>query len=298
MKTPRLPEGVYNITPTPFLPDENLDETSLARLAGFLTDLGVQGLTILGVLGEAGKLTDAEWERVIEIVIETVDGRIPVCVGASHGSTAGAAARARRAERLGAAAVMIAPPRLARPNDEALRRHYLGVAEATTLPVVVQDHPGSTGVHMSPGFLAALSDEAPSCRYLKLEDPPTPDKVTRVRELDSRITIYGGLGGLMFLEELAHGAAGTMTGYAFPEHLVEIRNRFLAGDEAGAAALFDRYMPLIRFENQPLISLALRKRIYRLRGAIASDRVRHPGARPVEATYRDLEGLLERLDLT
>jgi len=118
-----------------------------------------------------------------------------------------------------------------------------------------------------------------------------------VRAANPNVRIFGGLGGMMFLEELRHGAVGTMTGFAFPEILVDIYTRFTSGDRDGATEVFYRYLPLIRFENQPRINLALRKHIYHRRGAIASPRVRAPFT-PVDAdTLADLDDLLQRLAL-
>jgi 4-hydroxy-tetrahydrodipicolinate synthase len=192
---------------------------------------------------------------------------------------------------------MLAPPPLARPNEDAVRRHFLAVAEAVELPIVVQDHPPSSGVWLSVDLLARIADEAPSCRVVKLEEEPTPPKVSRLLAADPRLRVLGGLGGEMLLEELRRGAAGTMTGFGYPEILVDVVSRFRAGDTEGAASTFHRALPLIRLENQPLLNLPLRKYVYRRRGAIASDHVRAPAASLDEATISDLEDLLLRLDL-
>lgn len=287
--------GIWNITPTPFDTDGALDEPSLRTLTDFTVARGVDGMTILGVLGEAGKLGDAERDRVIATVVEQAAGRIPICAGTSHAATDQCIALSRRAQQLGAQAIMVAPPKLARPNDAALRRHYLAVAEAVDLPIVVQDHPASSGVYMSVEFIAQLAAEVPACRFLKLEDEPSPPKVAAVRAADPGIAVFGGLGGMMFLEELRRGAAGTMTGFGFPELLVEIYRRWTAGDHEGATELFWSVCPLIRFENQPLINLPLRKEIYYRRGAIASPRVRLPAMALDAGTLADLDDLLARL---
>jgi 4-hydroxy-tetrahydrodipicolinate synthase len=290
-------QGVYNITPTPFELDGSLDEASLARLTEFTIKTGVNGMTILGVLGEAGKVSDAERERIIAVVLEAAAGRIPICVGTSHAGTDQCVAYSRQAERMGAKAVMVAPPRLNRSSDAALRRHYLAVAEAIDIPIVVQDHPASSGVTMSVDFIAAIAEESPRCRFLKLEDEPSPPKVSQVLKANPNVMVFGGLGGMMFLEELRHGANGTMTGFAFPEILVEIYQKYNSGDIDGATEIFYHYCPLIRFENQPLINLALRKHIYYLRGVIASPRPRSPFMPLDEGTLADLEDVLTRLSL-
>jgi 4-hydroxy-tetrahydrodipicolinate synthase len=290
--------GIYNITPTPFKADGSLDEPSLRKLTEFTRGTGVNGMTILGVLGEADKLTERERERVTEVVIETAGDRFPICVGTTHAGTDGCIAYSRRAQELGARAVMVAPPKLARANEAALERHYLAVAEAIDIPVVVQDFPPSVGgILMSVDVIARIGAASPRCRYLKLEDEPSPMKVSQVRAANPDIRVLGGLGGMMFLEELRHGAHGTMTGFGYPEILVDIYTRYTAGDIDGATGVFYKYLPLIRFENQPRINLAIRKHIYHRRGAIATPRARAPFA-PVDAeTLADLDDILRRLDL-
>ncbi len=294
-------QGVWNIVPTPFRPDGSLDEASLAGLTAFVAGCGVDGMTILGVLGEAAKLSDEERRRVIGGVLAAAGG-LPVCVGVTHAATDRAVAYAREAMSLGAHSVMLAPPALARPNDAAVLAHYLAVAAAIDLPVVVQDHPASSGVFMSVELLASIAERAPSCRVVKLEDEPSPPKVDRLLAAAPEVRVLGGLGASMLLEELRRGAAGTMTGFGFPELLVDIVRRFQAGDEAGARDVFHRILPLVRFENQAGLNLAIRKHIYRRRGAIACERVRAPGPTLDPGTIADLDmvlaavGLADRLD--
>lgn len=290
-------KGIWNITPTPFNPDGTLDLASITRLTAFTIARGVDGLTILGVLGEADKLTDAERDQVITATLEAADGRVPVCVGTTHAGTDGCVAFSRRAQDLGATAVMVAPPRLLRSSDAILRRHYLAVAQAASIPIVVQDHPPSSGVIMSVEFLAEIGRAAPHCRYIKAEDDPTPPKISQLLAANPDLRIVGGLGGNMFLEELRRGAVGTMTGFGFPEILVRIYQAFTAGRHDEAAEIFYRCCPLIRFENQQRINLAIRKHIYQRRGAIGSARTRWPAAELDKGTIADLEDLLTRLGL-
>ena len=206
---------------------------------------------------------------MLQTALEAADGAIPVCVGVSHASTDRAIAFAREAEAVGAHSIMLAPPSLARATDAALRRHYLAVAEAITVPIVVQDHPASSGVQMTSEFLLALAAEAPQCRVIKLEEEPTPPKAGRLVSGSADVLVLGGLGGEMLIEELGRGTHGTMTGFGFPEVLVAVVRRWFAGDREGAAAVFDRYATLIRFENQALLNLPIRKLVYQRRGAIA-----------------------------
>ena len=290
-------QGVYNITPTPFHADGSLDLPSLATLTEFTIARGVDGLTILGVMGEADKLTDAERDVVIAETVRAARGRVPICVGTTHAGTDACVSQSRRARQLGAQAVMVAPPRLARPTDAALLRHYRAVAEAIDIPVVVQDHPTSSGVVMTVELLARLGAESERLCFVKLEDEPSPPKIAELLAAKPSLRVFGGLGGMMFLEELRRGAIGTMTGFGFPEILVEIHRAFRGGAPGKATELFDRYCPLIRFENQPRINLALRKHIYALRGAMASPHARFPAAELDAGTISDLRDLVARLGL-
>ncbi len=289
--------GVWNIVPTPFHLDEELDLASLRRLTDFVIGHEVDGMTILGVLGEGAKLTDGERSAVIETTLDQAAGRLPVCITVSAPSTHRAEAYAREAESAGAHSVMLSAPPLSRPNDEAVRRHYLRVAEAVPgLPVVIQDLP-ALGVWMSAELIARMASEAPNLRVVKLEEEPTAPKVGRLLGANPDLRVLGGLGGEMLIEELRRGAIGTMTGFGYPETLVAMMRDWRAGDEEAAIERFHRWMPLIRFENQQLLNLPIRKHIYMRRGAMASDKVRAPGPTIDEQTKADLGDLLRRLGL-
>jgi 4-hydroxy-tetrahydrodipicolinate synthase len=289
--------GVYAITATPFDEDGRLDEGSLAPLVEFEVKAGVHGLVILGIMGESHKLADRERLRVTEAVLRHVAGRIPVVVGTTHGGTDPTIELSKAAEQAGAAAVMVAPP-VGLKSPEGIIAHYRAVAFALQIPVVVQDEPTTTRVPLPPVMLNRIAREVESCRIFKLEDPPSPSKITQLRKLcGDSVQLYGGLGGAYFYEELVRGADGTMTGFAFPEILVGIYERFRAGRRAAAAALFDRYASLIRYESQQGIGLAIRKEILRRRGAIRCASVRAPGSAIDEVTLRELDGMLERMGL-
>jgi len=161
----------------------------------------------------------------------------------------------------------------------------------------VQDHPASSGVYMSVDLLVTIAERAPACRVVKLEEEPSPPKVGRLLAARPDLRVLGGLGAIMLLEELRRGAVGTMTGFGFPEMLVEIVACFRAGDEAGARQVFHRILPLVRFENQPGLNLAIRKHLYQRRGAIATARVRAPGPVLDAGTIADLDILLESVGL-
>jgi 4-hydroxy-tetrahydrodipicolinate synthase len=192
---------------------------------------------------------------------------------------------------------MAAPPVNLKGLD-AVREYYRRVHDATTRPLVVQDEPVFSGVVMPAPFLASLTDALPRARAIKLEELPSPLKATQVLAAAQRpVAVYGGMGGVYFYEELVRGAAGTMTGFAFPEVLVAVYAAFTAGDRAGAREIFYRYLPLIRYEAQPGIGLALRKEILRRRGVLASAAIRHPGPALDPGSRAELDELLSALGL-
>lgn len=289
--------GVWNIVPTPFRDDASLDEDGVRSMVDFVIGTGVDGMTVLGVMGEVGRLSDDERRRVIELAVQRAAGRVPICAGVSHAATDRAVAFAREAEALGAHSVMLAPPALAKPNDDAVRAHYRAVAAAISVPIVVQDHPASSNVWMPAPLLAAIVASSPQCRVIKLEEEPSPPKIRRLLAAAPDAIVLGGLGAIALLEELRAGAIGTMTGFGYPDVLVDIVRRWFAGDIDGARTAFYRALPLIRFENQPGANVAIRKEIYRRRGAMASARVRAPGGQLDAGTLADLDDLLAHLEL-
>ncbi|MEX2536057.1 MAG: dihydrodipicolinate synthase family protein [Trueperaceae bacterium] len=288
-------EGVHPILPTPFLEDGALDLESLRRLIDFQLEVGVQGVAILGFLGEAHKLSDAERQQVAQTVVEQAGGKIPVSVGVRALGTAGAVEQARQAEALGAKSVFVAP--IPPQNDAALHAHYRTIARSISIPVVIHDFPQSFGITLSAELIGSLARDGHT-PYVKLEEAPVLNKLSRALEYsEGKLGVFGGLGGEYFLEELERGSIGIMTGFAFPEVLVKIYEQFKRGDRDGAAATFDKYMPLIRYEFQPNIGLAFRKHIYWKRGVFATTHIRPPGANLDEYTQIELERIVARVGL-
>ena len=295
-------KGVFVIAATPFADQGALDLKSLERLIGFYIDAGVHGITILGMMGEAPKLTYDEARLVIQATLRQVAGEVPVVVGVSSPGLATLAALTSDAMSLGAAAVMAAPP-AGLATDEQIEGylHQLCQAIGADVPLVLQDYPQASGVHLSAGLLGRLIDDLPQLKVLKHEDCPGLGKLSRLRASAARdgrrrIAILVGNGALYYPLELARGADGAMTGFAYPELLVEVYDRFVAGREDDAFDLYDAYLPLIRYEQQPGIGLAVRKQILHRRGVIASPALRPPGARLDEQDRAELERLLLRLE--
>ena len=288
--------GIFHILATPFREDGALDTTGYPRLIESVLSTGVNGLTILGIAGEAHRLTDEERRRVVETVVKETRGRVPVAVGVSASGTHLATAFARMAREHGADALMVAPP-TGLKNLDAVAEHYRIVAAVTGLPIVLQDEPVTTQVNMPAPFIAQVCAEIAQIQAVKLEEPPTLPKITRLRALfGDRVAIFGGLGGVYFFEELSRGADGAMTGFPYPEALRAIREHFVAGRRDEARALFYRWLPLIRYESQPGATpgtaVGIRKEILRRRGWIASALVRPPAPALDAATQTELDELL------
>ncbi len=290
--------GIFNILATPFDANQKLDLVSLRRLVEFQLDMGVYGLTILGVLGEAAKLSLNERRLVLETVMETVDHRVPVVVGTSHTKVETCISLSHAAFCAGASGVMIAPPRMPGAQDDDIIALYSRIADQVDGAIVVQDFPPVNDVVMSAPMLARLAEQIPNARYLKLEDPPLMEKITSIRALTDQFQIFGGLGGMFLLEELQRGASGTMTGFAFSEVLVAVYETFRAGRMADAEAIFDLYLPLIRYENQPVINLTIRKQLLHRRGAIDHPTPRHPFAEISANSEQEMDWILRRVGIT
>ena len=290
--------GIFNIMATPFDEALQVDYISLKNLVEFQLDKGVDGLTILGVLGEAAKLSVDERGAVMKTALIAVNGRVPVIVGTSHQDLKICITLSQEALAAGATGVMVAPPRFDHPSDEAVIAYYEQVVGAVHGLIVVQDFPPVTNVIMSPSLLANLAAHLPTLRNLKLEDPPLMQKIGDLRLRTDQFAIFGGLGGMFFLEELGRGAIGTMTGFAFSEVLVAVYQAFKGGDLTHAEMIFDRYLPLIRFENQPVINLSIRKVLLQRRGAIATARLRESFAPIDNGTLSEIDQVLRRVGIS
>jgi 4-hydroxy-tetrahydrodipicolinate synthase len=298
--------GVYLITVTPFTDSGALDASSTDRLVDFCLERGVTGLTVLGIMGEAPKLTMQESEAFVRQVLARVQGRVPVVVGASAPGFAAMKELTERVMSLGASGVMVAPPSSVRTDDQILgyfdmvSETLASVSGAHGVPWVLQDHPVATGVQMSARTIMNIVRNAPSCVMLKHEDCPGLAKLSAIKAaMDSqelrRISILTGNGGGLFLpEELTRGADGAMTGFAYPEMMVDVCAAHAAGDVEGAHDLFDAYLPLARYEQQSGIGLAVRKHLFVQRGVIASAFVRKLGPKLSAQDVQDIARLVAR----
>jgi 4-hydroxy-tetrahydrodipicolinate synthase len=293
-------KGVYVIAPTPFLPDGRVDDASTDRMTEFFLEAGCDGMTILGVMGEAPKLDGAESLEISRRIIRRA-GKAGVIVGVTAPGFAAMRALARGVMDAGAAAVMIAPPSHLR-TDDGIVAYYRQAVEAIgdDIPFVLQDYPQLFQVQMTPGVIRRIVMDLPSCVMLKHEDYPGLEKISALRRFQAEgslrpLSILCGNGGVFLDFEMERGADGAMTGYAFPDMLVDLVRLSAAGERDRAHDLFDAHLPLIRYELQPGVGLAVRKYVLMRRGIIASDAQRRPAAAMTQAARAEVEYLLTRL---
>jgi 4-hydroxy-tetrahydrodipicolinate synthase len=287
-------EGVYPILATPFHDNEEVDLESMHRLIRFMAALRVDGLTILGVLGEANRMLDRDREALIRVAVRAGAG-LPVIVGTSHSGTQAALGLSQMAQELGARAVMVTPHAEAVPSEERVLEYYRTIASGIRIPIVLQDHPASSGVHMSAPLMLRIVAELPLIAAMKEEALPTASKIrTLIQGMSVRkVPILTGLGALYGQFDLEAGSSGFNTGFAFPEALTAMVQAARTGNVARMRQIYTRFLPLIVFEQQP--GVAIRKEILRLRGAIAGNRVRHPGAAIQPAVAAQLRQLIDQV---
>ena len=292
-------KGVYVIAPTPFHEDGRVDESSTDRMTDFFVQCGVIGITVLGQMGEAPKLEHEEALAIATRVIRRAS--VSVIVGVSSAGFAAMRTLSRAVMDAGATAVMIAPPSSLRTDDHIVT-YYRQAAEAigTDVPFVIQDFPLTFSVVMTPAVIRRIVMENPSCIMLKHEDWPGLDKISTLRAFEREgsmrhISIFCGNGGLFLDFEVERGADGAMTGYCFPDMLVDLVRHAAAGRRDAAHDLFDAHLPLIRYEQQPGIGLAVRKYVLMSRGILASDTQRRPAASLSKTAREEIDYLLRRL---
>ena len=297
----RESSGVFIIAATPFTDQGSLDLESTDSLVDFYLSHNVSGMTILGIMGEAPKLDADESARFVERILKRVAGRIPVIVGVSAAGTDNLARLSHYAMDAGAAGVMVAPIR-GLGTEVSIKRYFASVCEALgpDVPLCLQDYPQTLDVHFSVETVLSLAKDHSQMVMFKHEDWPGLNKLSAIRNGSGtgdvpHLSILTGNGGLFLPQELARGADGAMTGFAYPEMLVEVVKRHANGNPDSAEDLFDAYLPLVRYEQQLGLGLAIRKEILRRRGALQSARVRAPGPSLSDGDHAEITRLIARL---
>ena len=288
--------GVFTIAATPFLPDGALDFDSIDRMVDAYIEKGANGLTILGMMGEAGKLSAEESVAVIRRV--TARSSVPVVAGVSAPGFAAMRALGNEAMAAGAAGVMVAPPSGLRTDDQIVGYFHNAAETLGDIPFVLQDFPLVTGVQIAPSVILSIVEDCPTCVMLKHEDWPGLEKISALRSASDagsrRISILCGNGGLYLLEEMLRGADGAMTGFGYPEMMAQVLSALSSGDVPRARDIFDAYLPMIRYEAQPGLGLAIRKYTLAKQGIIGHPTLRKPGPGLTPATIDEIDVLAAR----
>lgn len=293
-------KGTFAIAPTPFHDDGRIDEKSIDSLTDFYGEIGCNGITVLGIMGEAPKLEGTESEEVAKRFIKRAKN-MQIIVGVSAPGFAAMRSLARASMDAGAAGVMIAPPPTLRTDDQIVGYFKQAVeAIGTDIPWVLQDYPLTLNVIFTPAVIRRIVMDNPSCVMLKHEDWPGLEKISALRSFQKDgslrpLSILTGNGALFLDFEMERGADGAMTGYAFPEMLIDVVNLSKEGRRDAAHDLFDAHLPLIRYEQQPGIGLAVRKHVLQKRGIIASSAQRKPGSSITPAAKAEVDYLLSRV---
>lgn len=294
-------KGVFVIAVTPFTESGALDLDSTDRMVDFYLERGVTGITVLGIMGEAPKLTAEESRTFVRRVLTRIDGRIPTVVGVSSPGFAPMKELADAVMGDGAAGVMVAPAGHLRTDDQ-IYGYFSGVAETLgKTPWVLQDYPLTTNVQIPSAVITRIIKDHPTCVMVKHEDWPGLAKISALRAASDkgearRVSILTGNGGLFLPEEMGRGADGAMTGFAYPEMMVGVVDAYAKGEVERAHDIFDAYLPYARYEQQQGLGLMARKYVLAKRGAIASAALRKPGGKLSALDIADIERLLARQD--
>ncbi len=284
--TRRLEPGLWVILATPFTPAGDPDPDSLVRQVDLARSVGADGVVALGVFGEAAHLSQAE-QRTVAATVAEAAGELPLVLGVAGRSTPVAVEQATNAlEAAGRPARLMV--QISSPETDTVVHHLTRVHEATGAGIVLQDYPVASGVTVPPARVAEIVARCPFVVAVKAEAPPTPEAI-EVLTRTTDVPVFGGLGGVALVDELAVGAAGAMTGFSHPEGLRATLDAFTAGGFPAAREAWAPWLPLATFEQQPGIALAIRKALLHRRGILA-----HPGVRPPARALPD--GFVPLLD--
>jgi 4-hydroxy-tetrahydrodipicolinate synthase len=291
--------GVFPVAPTIFSEDGSLDLDGQRRCLDFMIDAGSDGICILANFSEQFVLSDEERTVLMHAALEHVAGRVPVIVTTTHFSSRICAERSRAAQDAGAAMVMVMPPyhgATFRVAERGIHEFFQVVSDAISIPVMIQDAPVS-GTTLSAPFLARMAREIANISYFKIEVPQAAAKLRELIALggDAIVGPWDGEEGITLMADLDAGATGAMTGGGFPDGIRLIMDAYAAGDTELAAQHYQRWLPLINYENRQG-GLASAKVLMKEGGVIRSDAVRHPLPQVHPATREGLLKIARRLD--
>ncbi len=297
-------EGIIPIVFVPFDGQGEVDGEGLKRIVRFELDGAVQGIGINGFASEAYKLTDDERRRTAEIVAGEVAGAVPLVIGIAPGSTAAAIRQAQEFARLQPAALMTLPPATMELPAAALVQHYVELAHAVDVPVMVQQAPqiqGYSGTGLETAHLAEIADRAPNVRYFKIEGPGAAARIAALRaRVDvAQVRLFGGGGGITLPDELRAGSSGLIPGVGFNEYFCRAWPLWRAGREAEAQQVLAQVQPLVTAVSGPghEFSLHARKYLMQRAGFIEHSMVRRPSVPVSREQLTALAGIVDSLDL-
>lgn len=278
MNNEQVLHGVCPILATAFHDDGSVDIESTINIVRLMLDAGVNGIAMFGNASEAYTLIEDEKQRISDAVQNEVNGRVPLIYGAGHAGLEGAVASSKLAEKNGANALMIMPPHMVKPNPDKIYEYYSAIAKAIDIPIMIQDAPIACNVNIPINTLVSLVRDHENIKYIKEEAPPTILKMQKLLErLGNEVTIFGGLNGMYFYEELCYGAVGCMPAGEFPDAFIKIYKAFKDGDKQRAKALFTKYLPFIRMGTLAGgYAMSIHKEILKAGGVIESAYVRNP----------------------
>ncbi len=289
--------GFFSILQTPFAPDGEIDDAALVQLLEHRIDIGADGIFLLGIAAEGNFLSRTEKARIVERVVRELDGRLPVIVAAYDPATRGVIELGRQWADLGASAIVAFPSYGTPPSADAILRHYDDISHHISVPLIVQDEPVTSGVAMDAEVIARIAEGVEGVAGVKVEGKPVTDKLTAVRaRVGDSVRLFSAA-GTSFVRELERGSNGMMSGYVFPEIIVEVLGMFATGDVRGANDLWERSLPFTVAEGDARTSWSVRKHILVLRGLIGSATVRDPAPSIDHAAAREIEEMIDRLGL-
>jgi dihydrodipicolinate synthase/N-acetylneuraminate lyase len=300
----RMLKGIIPIVFVPFDPSGEIDEAGLRRIVRFELDGGVNGLGINGFASEAYKLTDDERRRTVEIVASEVAGSVPLVIGIAPGSTEAAMQQAQEFSRYQPAALMTLPPSTMKLDPQMLVDHYVTLGQVADAPIMVQQSPhiqAYSGTLLSAESLAEIADRSSNVQYFKIEGPGAADRIAALRPLvdTSRITMFGGGGGITLPDELRAGSSGLIPGVGFNEYFVKAWPLWESGQTEAAMEVLDQIQPLVSAVSGPghEFSLHARKYLMQRAGYIEHSTVRRPTVAVTPDDMTALHGIVDNLDL-
>lgn len=296
-KTQQPIAGILPAICTTFAPDGSLDLAAQREIVRFVLDCGADGIVCFGLAGEVNKLTPDERKRLTSLIIEEVDGRVPVLVGVGSEALHTSKELARFVEGEGAAGVVIPPPITSHLDEDGLAPYFAGIADEVSLPVMIQDAPNYLGIKLSAAGIRRLAEKHQNIRYVKLETGPQAT-AEWIKELSPRIGVLTGNAGMFLPSDMRAGCVGNVPGTELTDLLVEIYRTEKQGNAAKADDLFNPLLPYLAFSGQGIDHYnCCCKEVLVRRGILKNGGLRTPGPVLSAVSQKLLDGFVADLSL-